>query len=152
MNSAAPGTICAAGLILRACDLPSLIADDDGRGRMVGLRQLAKNWAVADDHKRIRMIERAPKRLEWSHRFGPRRYDLARIAAVVAALCDRDNVPEPSWVARHRSRQPITLTLPSFLPTPWNDHIRHNAPAACARHNVWFMHVDIDDYRIHGFR
>ena len=98
------------------------------------------------------MIAAAPRRARWRHFIGARRFDLVRIAAVVAALCDRDEVPPAAWVASYRARHPITLSQPSFAPTPWNDHVRDQAPQACARHNVWFRHVDLDDHRVHGFR
>lgn len=136
---------------VRARDLPALIADDDGRGRVVGIRQFCKDWAPADHARRLEMIAEAPRRLRWWHRCGARRFDLRRIAAVVDALCERDDVPTPEWAVPKRSRHPVTLTQPEFPSTPWNDYERADAPPACARHEVWFRPIDLEDYRVHGF-
>ncbi|WP_420443905.1 hypothetical protein [Candidatus Poriferisodalis sp.] len=137
---------------LRARDLCALLADDDGRGRLVDIRQFCKDWAASDDFRRREMIADAPRLLRWRHRISARRFDLRRIAAVVDALCDRDDVPTPQCVTSRRSRRPVTFAQPRFPATPWNDHVRSVAPPACARHNVWFRPVDLDDYRVHGFR
>ncbi len=149
---AAPPALSLADRFLRACDLPALIADDDGRGRVVAIRQFVKDWATSDPDRRREMVCDAPRRRRWWHRFNDRRFDLARIAAVVAALCDRDGVPVPAWAGLSRASRPITLTQSAFPATPWNDHIRSEAPASCAWHNVWFREVDLDDHRVHGFR
>lgn len=71
--------------------------------------------------------------------------DLCRIAAVVHALCDRDGVPVPEWVWRHRSPEPIAWAreLPSSGPS-WDRAAAH-APAACGYHNVWFGQDFISD-------
>lgn len=136
---------------LRARDLCALIADDDGRGRLVAIRQFCKDWAVAEDSARREMIADAPRRLRWWHRFTARRFDLRRIAAVVAALCERDGLAAPQWVDASRARRPVTLAEPRFPANPWNDYVRSEAPQACARHSVWFRPADIEDHRVHGF-
>ncbi|WP_419840302.1 hypothetical protein [Candidatus Poriferisodalis sp.] len=145
------GASCSAGLI-RACDLPRLMAADDGRGRIVGLRQLAKNWAIAATDQRAAMISVEPRPHRWFHRLTRRRFDLARIAAVVRALCDRDEVPVPTWVGAHRASRAVCLNDRKLTDSRWDAHIREIAPAACAVHNVWFAPVDLDDHRVHGFR
>lgn len=137
--------------LLRACDLPALVADDDGRGRLVGIRQFCKDWAASDNARRLSMIADSPRRVRWWHWYGSRRFDLRRIAAVVDALCERDSVPAPKWARPSLLRRPVSLTEPEFPSTPWNDYERSEAPPACARHEVWFRPVDIEDYRIHGF-
>ena len=76
--------------LLRACDLPEWIARDDGRGRVVAVRQFVKDWAASDALRREQMIADAPRRWRWWHRVGPRRFDIAKISAVVHGLCDRD--------------------------------------------------------------
>ncbi|WP_419945512.1 hypothetical protein [Candidatus Poriferisodalis sp.] len=136
---------------VRARDLPALIADYDGRARLVGIRQFCKDWAASDHPMRLEMIAAAPRRVHWWHRFGARRFDMRRIAAVVDALCDRDGVPAPTWAQPARRRRAISLTEPQFPSTPWNDYERSEAPPACARHDVWFRPVDIEDHRVHGF-
>ena len=136
---------------LRACELPCLMAGDDGRGRVVALRQFIKDWAAAGD-RRTEMIDVEPRRHRRRHRLTRRRFDLARIAAVVHALCDRDNVPVPTWVAEYRAERAVCLNDRRLTGSKWDSHIRAIAPAACAAHNVWFAPVDLDDYRVHGFR
>ena len=137
--------------LLRARDLCALIAAGDGRGRVTDIRQFCKDWAASDDSRRLKMIADVPRRLRWWHRLGARRFDLVRIAAVVDALCDRDDVPVPPWVSSFRARRAVTLSQPRFATGPWNDYIRSEAPAACARRNVWFRPIDLEDYRVHGF-
>ena len=118
---------------------------------MVGIRQFCKDWAHSDHARRLEMIAQAPRRLHWWHRYGARRFDLRRVAAVVDALCERDGVPTPKWATPRRVRRPVSLTEPEFPPTPWNDYERAEAPPACARHEVWFRPVDLEDHRVHGF-
>lgn len=137
--------------LLRARDLPALIADDDGRGRMVGIRQFCKDWAPSDHARRLEMIAEAPRRLRWWHRFNERRFDLRRIAAVVDALYERDDVPTPEWATPRRARRPVTLAEPEFPSDLWNDFVRTEAPPACTRHEVWFRPIDLEDHRVHGF-
>ena len=85
------------------------MASDDGRGQIVALRQFAKDWAHETPEGRARMDAAAPRLFRWCHRFGSRRCDLARIAAVAHVLCDRDDVDVPDWVRRHRSRRHIMM-------------------------------------------
>ena len=135
---------------ITADQIPRWMADDDRRGRVVELRVLCKQWAHTDNETRAAMIAEAPKRYRWWHRVGPRRHDLARIAAVVHALCDRDNVPVPNWVWAHRSKHPIGMTEHSTLAS--SKYLRNNidAPDACGYHQVWFDPASIEDHRIHG--
>ena len=137
--------------LLRACDLPRLMADNDGCGRMAGLRQFIKDWAVAGD-RRTEMIDVAPHAHRRWHRLARRRFDLARIAAVVHALCDRDDVAIPAWVMQNRASRPVSLSDRAMTDSKWDTHVRAISPPACASHNVWFAPVDLDDYRVHGFR
>ena len=133
-----------------AADLPACMARNDGRGRIVELVQLCKNWAHWPD-RREAMIAVPPKRLRWWHRWTPRRYDLARIAAVVHALCDRDGVDIPDWVWEHRADQPLTFQGREASPSQWQTYLQGIAPPACAYHNVWFDNASIEDCRVHGF-
>ena len=105
-------------------DLPGLMTSDDGRGRVVDLRQFAKDWAHATPEGRARMVAVPPRRFRWYHRFKARRRDLASIAAVAHALCDRDGVEVPDWVWRHRIR-PRRFAGPARRP-------RHSRALWCA--------------------
>lgn len=71
--------------------------------------------------------------------------DLCRIAAVVHALCDRDGVPVPGWVWKHRSNEPISWTRALATSGPLWERQVAAAPAACAWHNVWFGEDLISD-------
>ena len=133
-------------------DLPALMTPDDGRGRVVDLRQFAKDWAHETPESRARMVAARPRRFRWYHRFNARRRDLARIAAVAHALCDRDGVEVPDWVWRHRSRRHIMIGGRPATDTPWVRLVQAEAPAACSYHRVWFDPASIEDIRVHGFR
>ena len=137
--------------VLRAVDLPALLARDDGRGRIVALRELVKRWAC-DPEQRPRMIAQAPKRYRFYYRFTARRWDLARVAAVVHALCDRDGVPVPGWVWRHRCHRPIGVVASLDPSSRWGRAVLADAPDACAYHDVWFDQTMIENISVHGFR
>ena len=147
-----PTTVSAPARLLRACELPRLISVDDGRGRVVAIRQFVKDWAASDDDRRCAVIAKEPQRYRRRHRFTARRFDLARIASVVHGLCDRDCVPVPAWVMRHRASRPISLTANKLPQSKWTEWLRETAPSVCALHDVWFVPTMLDDYRVHGFR
>ena len=137
---------------LTADQLPRWMADDDKRGRVVELRELCKQWAHADHAHRAAMVSTTPRRYRWWHRFTARRHDLARIAAVVHALCDRDGVDVPDWVWEHRSGRPIGLVASLDPETRWGRSVLADAPAACAYHRVWFDQAMVENITVHGFR
>ena len=62
---------------------------------------------------------------------------VAKIAAVVHALCDRDNMRVPEWV--HGCRvEPDTALFGVPLNSRFGDVVRRRAPLVCAAHGVWF--------------
>ena len=132
-----------------AAEAPQLMCRWDGRGRMTVLIQLAKDWACFPSLREAMIVE-PPKRRRWHHRFTPRKRDLARIAAVVHALCDRDGHPVPEWVWEHRSSKPIYIDSRPVEDGAYDRHIRRIAPGACSYHNVWFDPPSIEDIRVHG--
>lgn len=102
------------------------------------LVQLCKDWAQLPGLREA-MIATAPRRRCWYHRFGPRRHDLARIAAVVHALCGRDDHPVASWVHQHRSDRPLFFDGSPMRDSDYPRHLRQIAPRACHYHNVFFF-------------
>ena len=136
---------------ISAAAMPALMAEDDQRDRLVALRVLVKDWAQ-NPHAREQMIAEPPRRHRWHHRFTARRHDLARIAAIVHALCDRDDVEVPAWVHKHRSPKPISITDSISMSGAYGQLLRAEAPQACHRHNVFFDRSTIEDHRVHGFR
>ena len=134
-----------------AADVPRWMARNDGRGRIVELVQLCKDWAHFPGLREA-MIATPPRRRRWYHRFGPRRHDLARIAAVVHALCDRDGHPVPDWVHQHRSDQPLFFDGSPMCDSDYARRLRATAPRVCHYHNVFFDHASIEDIRVHGIR
>jgi len=135
---------------ITAADIPELMCDNDMRVRVVDLCELCKQWAHTDSVHRAVMVTEPPQRYRWWHRFSPRRHDLVRIAAVVDALCDRDDVAVPDWVWQHRSRRDLGMNSSNRrVSRLWTHH--SNAPAACAYHKIWFDPASIEDHRIHGF-
>ena len=136
---------------ISAVQIPRCMANDDNRGRVVELRELCKQWALTDHAHRAAMVAVMPRRHRWWDRFTARRRDLARIAAVVHALCDRDGVDVPRWVRKYRSRRPIGL-IPLDLESPYARAVLADAPEACAYHRVWFDQSAIENITVHGFR
>ena len=138
--------------MLCASDLPALLAEDDNRGRVVALRELVKRWACFPE-QRAAMIAEAPRRHRFYDRwFTVRRDDLARIAAVVHAVCDRDAVPVPGWVSKHRARRPIGIVASLDPHSEYGRAVLADAPEACAEHQVWFDQTMIENVTVHGFR
>ncbi len=142
----------ASGPRLCASDLLALLAVDDNRGRVVALREFVKRWACFRE-QRAAMIEQAPRRYRFYGRwFTVRRNDLARIAAVVHAMCDRDDIPAPPWVSKHRARRPIGIVASLDPHSDYGRAVLTDAPEACAEHGVWFDQTMIENVTVHGFR
>ena len=137
---------------LTADQIPRWMADDDNRGRVVELRELCKQWALTDQAHRAAMVRVAPRRYRWWHCFTARRHDLARIAAVVHAMCDRDDVDVPGWVWKRRSRQAIGVPDSLDPDSRYAQEVLADAPEACAYHRVWFDQSMIENHTVHGFR
>ena len=136
------------GVGVDAAGLPGRMARCDGRGGVVELRELVKGWACFPEQRQA-MIAAAPRRHRRLDRFTRRRWDLARIAAVVHALCDRDGVAVPGWVWKHRAAEPVGITPLMDLRSGWAQRVLADAPAACAYHNVWFDSSMIESTSMH---
>lgn len=120
---------------LRAADAPALYASCGERWH-VPLAALVREWEWWPS-ERAEIIADEPQ--------GAADDDTCRIAAVVHALCDRDGVPVPDWVWRHRWPEPIAWARQ--LPTAgasWERTVKQS-PKACAYHNVWFAETLISD-------
>lgn len=120
---------------LRAADVPVLYAEC-GERWSVPLAALVREWEWWPA-ERAEIIEDEP--------VGAPPDDLCRIAAVVHALCDRDGVPAPGWVWRHRWFEPIAWARQLDTSGPLWDRMTERAPDACAYHNVWFGEDLISD-------
>lgn len=62
----------------------------------------------------------------------------ARVAAVVHALCERDDHPLPGWTATAVASQDVALVGAVDLTTPYGRDVRASAPEACRYHHVYF--------------
>lgn len=139
----------------KACDLLQRMSPR-GDARNSELRGFVACWAQNPDSREAMIAD--PPKPGWRWVRGRRR-DLARIAAVVHALCARDEVPIPQWVWEHRSPEHISMSSRSealFGPPPKEDPRTDwrywDAPDACNWHRVWFDRAFIEDKTVHGFR
>ena len=155
MDSEQPGTAEHAhrsdvvGVGIDAAGMPGRMACGDGRGGVVELRELVKRWACLPEQRQA-MIAAPPRRHRRLDRLTRRRWDLARIAVVVHALCDRDEVAVPGWVWKHRATRPVGITPLMDLRSGWAQRVLADAPAACAYHNVWFDSSMIESTSMHS--
>lgn len=119
---------------MRAADIPRVIALDGGRANLPW-SMMVKEWHWWPDDREA-MVADPP--------LSDSADDLCRIAALVHALCDQDNVALPGWALEHRSELPLSLF--SAIPTSgrlWERMVAE-APAVCEHHNVWFTYRDIE--------
>ena len=70
-------------------------------------------------------------------------FDVACIAAVVRALTARDGLVAPEWVHHHRA-EPARLITGHSIDSDYGRLIAAEAPAACARHGVYFEAAMLD--------
>ena len=125
--------------VLDAAHLPQLMSTSQpGRGQSVPISQFVNDWAYWADNREA-MCVREPS--------GPNRLHLVWVAATVHALCDRDGVPVPAWVWKHRWHEDVLIY--GFRPV--KDRDRTEAVPACSYHRVWFNPSHIINYRVHGF-
>ena len=84
-----------------------------------------------------RFPEQRPQVLAVEPPAGTDEVTAAKMATVVHALCERDGLPVPEWVHRHRLVAGVGLFgVP--LDSPFGTTIRRRAPRVCAEHGVWF--------------
>ena len=95
------------------------------------------NWPDFDD--RAAMLDGAPPELLTDD-------EKARIAAIVACLCGRDNHPLPDWVHGLKARAPGGVCLISDRahrnrwrwPSAFSRHVKRSTPEAARPYRVWF--------------
>ena len=72
-------------------------------------------------------------------------YLLPSIASVVHALVNRDNLPVPDWVWKHKLGEPWVLFCePGETGSYFWQRGMENAPSTCAHHRVYFHHRLLD--------
>ena len=64
---------------------------------------------------------------------------LARIAAIIHALCDRDRVPVPDWVWEGKLTEPEIIVPRISSDSDWGALIISEAPQVCEYHNLYFQ-------------
>jgi len=132
-----------------ATELPKIMSAQPARKRWRALRLFARDWAKNPD-RRGGMAATGPAFHRWWHRWHPRRRDdLPKIAAVVRAVCERDEHPVPGWVAQHKARRHIDIITCERLAGTQIPML--GCPPGCAEHRVWFEWSFIEDKAVHGF-
>ena len=117
---------------LRAADIPSAIARDRDvpRAERCFLVQLTRDW------------NNRPTERDWllsgEPTLGCNTYDLAKVAAVVRGLCERDGHSVPGWIEGVQAPTDILLLLDAPTDSPLGVDIRSRAPTACAEHGVYY--------------
>ena len=115
----------------KATEVPNRLTNEyDGRGGWVALAQFAQDWNRRPEH-RSAMIE-DPLPAGTDPRGG------AAIAAMVHALCVRDEIPVPDWVLDWRYHTPVTMVSGIDMESEFGKRIRVVSPAVCDFHNVFF--------------
>ena len=122
----------ARGLLFTAADLPRLMSvplSVDPSPYRAPLLQFIWDWNVASD--KTALIAERPVH------DGDDKELLPSIAVVVHALADRDGVPVPDWVTRHRAPTDVMMFGWEF-DGRYAQWVRRRSPAICAHHRVWF--------------
>lgn len=65
-------------------------------------------------------------------------YDLAKVAALVRGLCDRDGYPAPAWIEGLRSPTEVTMFTDTPTDKEWGRYVKGQAPSACHEHGVYY--------------
>ncbi|MDE0701004.1 MAG: hypothetical protein OXH61_09815 [Acidimicrobiaceae bacterium] len=119
---------------MRAADILEALAVGDKR-EMLPFSMFAKEWECWPQERQAMVADRPES---GSHD------DLFRIAAVVHALCARDDITVPEWVFDYRSEQPLALAASVvFNGEVWHRSVSES-PATCGFHNVWFSYRTLE--------
>lgn len=117
-------------------DLPAAMAETGGRGAGYWpVIQLIKDWNNQPESRDLMLAGGLPTDTDT--------VIAAKVAAVVHALCQRDSHPIPGWVHSARSPVDVALVPDVDLASPYGQRLRHNAPALCGYHRVWFSLVTL---------
>ena len=116
---------------LRASEIPAALERDRHirRAEQCFLVQLTRDW-----HNR-------PEEREWLLSGEPPAgcdlYDLAKVAAVIRGLCERDDYPIPAWIVGVRAPSEIVMLLNIPL-EEFDSQMKEDCPSACAVHGVYY--------------
>ena len=117
-------------------EIPAALATSRGRGAGYGpLMQLIKDWNNCPESRELMLAGGLPANTD--------AVSVAKIAAVVHALCQRDGHLLPSWVLSARSPVKVALVPVVDLESPFGQRLRSNAPGVCHFHRVYFSVVDL---------
>lgn len=117
-------------------ELPALMAIPGGRGAgYLPVVQLIKDWNNQPESRQLMLVGGLPP--------GTDPTAAAKVAAVVHALCQRDNHPLPEWVPAARSPVAVALVPDVDLESPYGQRLRSDAPGVCGYHGVYFSVVDL---------
>lgn len=114
---------------LISTDLPELMADSGFLTLTRPLSQFIADWNTWH-FMREEMIAAKPE---------CEMFYLARIAAIIHALCDRDKVPVPDWVWEEKLPEPEIIVPRISSDSDWGALIISEAPQVCEYHNLYFQ-------------
>ena len=115
---------------LRLSDLPAALAEGGRGAGYLPLVQFIKDWN--------RTPWRRGAMLDGALPGGTPREAAAKIAAVIAALCDEAGRAAPEWIAGAVAARDVALVPGVDLDSPFGRDIVASAPPACRRHRVYF--------------
>ena len=117
-------------------EIPAALATSRGRGAGYGpLVQFIKDWNNCPESRELMLAGGLPEDTD--------AVSAAKIAAVVHALCQRDDHPLPAWVLSARSPVEVALVPIVDLESPYGQRLRSDAPGVCHCHRVYFSVVDL---------
>ena len=110
-------------------DLANDIAEVESGMKTLPLVQYIQDWNDFPEKREAFLKGEIPHWCPQNH--------AAAIAAVVHALCDRDGHNLPRCLVGLKAEQDLTISLYP-INSPFRRKLKHNSPAACFEHRVFF--------------